>query len=144
MIIIVKTIDYFYMMTEIEIITCSICYNEFYDEDDKDKYYYDDELDINLSLECETENCECIICHKCELKLLSDPKIDDEYLKCPMCRQTYWKNYFTTMVLGMDLLIDWRNKKKRELQEQINVLRERKQRIDEELQETLAKLEVYN
>lgn len=79
--------------------SCSICYHEFYDEDDKDKDYYDDELDINLSLECETDNCECIICHKCEIKLLSDPKIDDEYLKCPMCRQTYWKNYFTTMVL---------------------------------------------
>jgi len=92
--------------------TCSICYNEFYDEDDKDKDYYDDELDINLSLECETENCECIICHKCEMKLLSDPKIDDEYIKCPMCRQTYWKHYFNTMVLGMDLLIDWRNKKR--------------------------------
>ena len=92
--------------------TCSICYNEFYDEDDKDKDYYDDELDINLSLECKTENCECIICHKCEMKLLSDPKIDDKYIKCPMCRQTYWKHYFNTMVLGMDLLIDWRNKKR--------------------------------
>ena len=34
--------------------SCSICYHEFYDEDDKDKDYYDDELDINLSLECET------------------------------------------------------------------------------------------
>ena len=44
----------------------------------------------------------------------------------------------------MDLLINWRDKKKRELQQQINFLRERKQRLEEELQETLAKFEVYN
>ena len=143
MIIIVKTIDYFYMMTEIEIITCSICYNEFYDEDDKDKYYYDDELDINLSLECETENCECIICHKCEMKLLSDPKIDDEYIKCPMCRQTYWKNYFTTMVL-QDIRFEWREKTKKNLNWTIKYLREEKERITKELQESLEKLAIYD
>lgn len=143
MIIIVKTIDYFYMMTEIEIITCSICYNEFYDEDDKDKDYYDDELDINLSLECETENCECIICHKCEMKLLSDPKIDDEYIKCPMCRQTYWKNYFTTMVL-QDIKFEWREKRKKNLNWTIKYLREEKERIDKELQESLEKLAIYD
>ena len=143
MIIIVKTIDYFDMMTEIEIITCSICYNEFYDEDDKDKDYYDDELDINLSLECETENCECIICHKCEMKLLSDPKIDDEYIKCPMCRQTYWKNYFTTMVL-QDIKFEWREKRKKNLNWTIKYLREEKERIDKELQESLEKLAIYD
>ena len=143
MIIIVKTIDYFYMMTEIEIITCSICYNEFYDEDDKDKDYYDDELDINLSLECETENCECIICHKCEMKLLSDPKIDDEYIKCPMCRQTYWKHYFNTMVL-QDIRFEWREKRKKNLNWTIKYLREEKERIDKELQESLEKLAIYD
>ena len=131
------------MMTEIEIITCSICYNEFYDEDDKDKDYYDDELDINLSLECETENCECIICHKCEMKLLSDPKIDDEYIKCPMCRQTYWKNYFTTMVL-QDIKFEWREKRKKNLNWTIKYLREEKERIDKELQESLEKLAIYD
>ena len=143
MIIIVKTIDYFYIMTEIEIITCSICYNEFYDEDDKDKDYYDDELDINLSLECETENCECIICHKCEIKLLSDPKIDDEYLKCPMCRQTYWKNYFTTMVL-QNIRWEWREKRKKKLNWKIEYLREQKENITKELQESLEKLAIYD
>ena len=143
MIIIVKIIDYFYLMTEIEIITCSICYNEFYDEDDKDKDYYDDELDINLSLECETKNCECIICHKCEIKLLSDPKIDDEYIKCPMCRQTYWKNYFTTMVL-QDIKFKWREKRKKNLNWTIKYLREEKERITKELQESLEKLAIYD
>lgn len=78
------------------------------------------------------------------MKLLSDPKIDDEYIKCPMCRQYQWKYHFDVMVLGMDLLIDWRDKKKRELQQEIIFLRERKQRLEEELQETLAKFEVYN
>jgi len=131
------------MMTEIEIITCSICYNEFYDEDDKDKDYYDDELDINLSLECETENCECIICHKCEIKLLSDPKIDDEYLKCPMCRQTYWKNYFNTMVL-QNIRWEWREKTKKNLNWTIKYLREEKERITKELQESLEKLAIYD
>ncbi len=130
-------------MTEIEIITCSICYNEFYDEDDKDKDYYDDELDINLSLECETENCECIICHKCEMKLLSDPKIDDEYIKCPMCRQTYWKHYFNTMVL-QDIRFEWREKRKKNLNWTIKYLREEKERIDKELQESLEKLAIYD
>ena len=130
-------------MTEIEIITCSICYNEFYDEDDKDKDYYDDELDINLSLECETKNCECIICHKCEIKLLSDPKIDDEYIKCPMCRQTYWKNYFTTMVL-QDIKFKWREKRKKNLNWTIKYLREEKERITKELQESLEKLAIYD
>ena len=130
-------------MTEIEIITCSICYNEFYDEDDKDKDYYDDELDINLSLECETENCECIICHKCEIKLLSDPKIDDEYLKCPMCRQTYWKNYFTTMVL-QNIRWEWREKRKKKLNWKIEYLREQKENITKELQESLEKLAIYD
>ena len=143
MIIIVKTIDYFYIMSEIEIITCSICYHEFYDEDDKDKDYYDDELDINLSLECETENCKCIICHKCEMKLLSDPKIDDEYLKCPMCRQTYWKNYFNTMVL-QNIRWEWREKTKKKLNWTIEYLREEKERITKELQESLEKLAIYD
>lgn len=123
--------------------TCSICYHEFYDEDDKEKDYYDDELDINISLECETENCECIICHKCEIKLLSDPKIDDEYLKCPMCRQTYWKNYFTTMVLQY-ISCEWREKTKKKLNWRIEYLREQKERIDKELQELLEKIAVYN
>lgn len=123
--------------------TCSICYHEFYDEDDKDKDYYDDELDINLSLECETENCECIICHKCEIKLLSDPKIDDEYLKCPMCRQTYWKNYFTTMVL-QNIRWEWREKTKKKLNWKIEYLREEKENITKELQESLEKLAIYD
>lgn len=123
--------------------TCSICYEEFYDEDDKDKHYYDDELDINLSLECETENCECIICHKCEIKLLSDPKIDDEYLKCPMCRQTYWKNYFTTMVL-QNIRWEWREKTKKKLNWKIEYLREQKENITKELQESLEKLAIYD
>ena len=123
--------------------TCSICYHEFYDEDDKDKDYYDDELDINLSLECETENCECIICHKCELKLLSDPKIDDEYLKCPMCRQTYWKNYFNTMVL-QNIRWEWREKTKKKLKWKIEYLREEKENITKELQESLEKLAIYD
>ena len=123
--------------------TCSICYHEFYDEDDKDKDYYDDELDINLSLECETENCECIICHKCEMKLLSDPKIDDEYLKCPMCRQTYWKNYFTTMVL-QNIRWEWREKTKKKLNWKIEYLREQKENITKELQESLEKLAIYD
>jgi hypothetical protein len=123
--------------------SCSICYHEFYDEDDKDKDYYDDELDINLSLECETENCECIICHKCEMKLLSDPKIDDEYLKCPMCRQTYWKNYFNTMVL-VDIRWEWREKTKKKLNWTIEYLKEEKERITKELQESLEKLAIYD
>lgn len=123
--------------------TCSICYHEFYDEDDKDKDYYDDELDINLSLECETENCECIICHKCEMKLLSDPKIDDEYLKCPMCRQTYWKNYFNTMVL-QNIRWEWREKTKKKLNWKIEYLREQKENITKELQESLEKLAIYD
>lgn len=130
-------------MIEIEIITCSICYNEFYDEDDKDKDYYDDELDINLSLECETENCECIICHKCEMKLLSDPKIDDEYIKCPMCRQTYWKNYFNTMVL-QNIRFEWREKTKKNLNWTIKYLREEKENITKELKESLEKLAIYD
>ena len=130
-------------MSEIEIITCSICYHEFYDEDDKDKDYYDDELDINLSLECETENCECIICHKCEMKLLSDPKIDDEYLKCPLCRQTYWKHYFNTMVL-QNIRWEWREKTKKKLNWTIEYLREEKERITKELQESLEKLAIYD
>ena len=123
--------------------TCSICYHEFYDEDDKDKDYYDDELDINLSLECETENCECIICHKCELKLLSDPKIDDEYLKCPMCRQTYWKNYFNTMVL-QNIRWEWHEKTKKKLNWKIEYLREEKENITKELQDLLEKLAIYD
>ena len=123
--------------------TCNICYNEFYDEDDKDKDYYDDELDINLSLECETENCECIICHKCEMELLGDPKIDHEYLKCPMCRQTYWKNYFTTMVL-QDIKFEWREKRKKNLNWTIKYLREEKENITKELQKSLEKLAIYD
>jgi len=123
--------------------SCTICYHEFYDEDDKDKDYYDDELDINLSLECETENCECIICHKCEMKLLSDPKIDYEYLKCPMCRQTYWKNYFNTMVL-QNIRWEWREKTKKKLNWKIEYLREQKENITKELQESLEKLAIYD
>jgi len=130
-------------MSETDIITCSICYEEFYDKDDEEKDYYDRELDINLCLECETENCECIICHKCEMKLLSDPKVDKEYIKCPMCRQTYWKNYFTTLVL-LDIRWEWREKTKKKLNWKIEYLREQKERIDKELQESLEKLAIYD
>ena len=129
-------------MTEIEIITCSICYHEFYDEDDKDKDYYDYALDIKNCHECETKNCECIICHKCEMNII-DEMDDKDAFKCPMCRQYHWKYHFDVMVL-QNLTIEWRDKKKSELNAQIEFLRERKQRIEEELHETLAKLEVYN
>ena len=46
------------------------------------------------------------------MELLGDPKIDHEYLKCPMCRQTYWKHYFNTMVL-QNIRWEWREKTKK-------------------------------
>jgi hypothetical protein len=128
--------------------TCSICYEKFTEEyenmiKNSNGYVVRSDLDIGISHECETKNCECIICHKCEMQIIGQMN-DKDTFKCPMCRQYQWKYHFDVMVLGMDLLIDWRDKKKRELQQQIIFLRERKQRIEEELQETLAKLEVYN
>ena len=130
-------------MSETDIITCSICYEEFYDEDDEEKDYYDRELDIKCSLECETENCECIICHKCELKLLSDPKMDYEALKCPICRQPQWQHYFKILVLH-DITWRWREETKKKLIWKIEYLREEKERIDKELKESLEKLAIYN
>ena len=129
-------------MTDSDIITCSICYEEFYDKDDKEKDYYDYHLDIKNCHECETENCEYIICHGCEMKIINEMD-DKDTFKCPMCRQYHWKYHFDIMVLP-NLTIDWRNKKKRDLALQIEFLRERKQKIEEELNETLQKLEIYD
>ena len=130
-------------MTESEgNITCSICYNEFYDYTDEEKDYYEYELDINNCHECETENCKCIICHKCELKLLSDPKYDKEAFKCPMCRQYQWNHYFTTMVLGISFY-KWRKQNKQKLIWEIEYLTEEKERIDKELRESLEKLAIF-
>ena len=77
------------------------------------------------------------------MKLLGDPKIDHEYLKCPMCRQTYWKNYFNTMVL-QNIRWEWREKTKKKLNWKIEYLREQKENITKELQESLEKLAIYD
>ena len=100
-------------------------------------------LDISIKHECETENCECVICHGCEMKII-DEMNDKDVFKCPFCRQHHWKYHFRWMVLESELKIDWRDKKKRELILQIEFLRERKKKIEEELNETLSKLAVYN
>ena len=123
--------------------TCSICYEEFYDEDDEEKDYYDRELDISISHECETKNCDCIICHKCEMKLISDDPNNEMPFKCPMCRQNQWKHFFTTAVIICDFN-DWHKETKKKLNWKIEYLREQKERIDKELQESLEKLAIYD
>ena len=96
--------------------TCSICYEKFTEEyenmiKNSNGYVVRSDLDIGISHECETKNCECIICHKCEMQIIGQMN-DKDTFKCPMCRQYQWKYHFDVMVLGMDLLINWRDKKK--------------------------------
>ena len=60
-----------------------------------------------------------------------------------MCRQTYWKNYFNTMVL-QNIRFEWREKTKKKLNWTIKYLREEKENITKELKESLEKLGIYD
>tara|TARA_B110000971_G_C19517776_1_gene280389 strand:- start:120 stop:446 length:327 start_codon:yes stop_codon:yes gene_type:complete len=102
-------------MSVSDIITCSICYEEFTEEYENmirnpNGYVVRSDLDIGISHECETKNCEYIICHVCEMKIINEMD-DKDTFKCPMCRQYHWKYHFDIMVLP-NLTIEWRDKKR--------------------------------
>jgi hypothetical protein len=141
--------------------TCSICYEEFNNGENHETA--GSNLDINISIKCETPNCECIICHGCEI-ILQQQIGKDKAIKCPFCRQLYLKNHFKWNVLQEDLLL-WKEKQKRKLnlgiackQEIINVykkmiktthkqleeLNEQIEFLQNEMNEKIEKLAVYN
>ena len=92
--------------------TCSICYEKFNDGDDEETAGSD--LDITMSLKCETQKCDSLICHGCQIKLYKQIGINN-VLKCPFCRQLQFKNHFKYNVLDNDLYL-WREKKKQKLE----------------------------
>ncbi len=70
--------------------TCSICYEKFEKSGDR-----------ILDFKCSTKNCECVICNNCVVNIY-DNQSDNEHFKCPLCRQICYKEYFSTVVLGME------------------------------------------
>ena len=91
--------------------TCGLCYNEINEKDIYDLFNQvnDDEIyNSYIDFECETFNCNSLICNECILKLQN--QIDkNKPLKCPFCRQIQYKNYFTKTVLNEDLYL-WKEK----------------------------------
>ena len=100
--------------------TCSICYEKFEKSGDR-----------ILDFKCSIKNCECVICNNCVVNIY-DNQIDSEHFKCPFCRQICYKEYFSTVVLGMEL----KNKmeeKKQKLIWRVDFLKEERDRINREL-----------
>tara|TARA_Y100001980_G_C14549260_1_gene331024 strand:+ start:1481 stop:1963 length:483 start_codon:yes stop_codon:yes gene_type:complete len=91
--------------------TCSICYEEFNDGNDEETAGSD--LDIGISLKCETLKCDSLICNGCQIKLQKQIGRNN-VIKCPFCRQIQFKNHFTWNVLQEDLYL-WKEKRKRKL-----------------------------
>jgi hypothetical protein len=100
--------------------SCSICYEKFEKSGDR-----------ILDFKCSTKNCECVICNNCVVNIY-DNQSDNEYFKCPLCRQICYKEYFSTVVLGME----FKNKieeKKQKLIWKVDFLKEERDRINREL-----------
>ena len=92
--------------------SCSICYEKF--NDGVDEETAGSNLDITISLKCETQKCDSLICHGCQIELYKQIGINN-VLKCPFCRQLQFKNHFKYNVLDNDLYL-WREKQKRKLE----------------------------
>lgn len=92
---------------------CNICYEELVvkgDKDDIDDYL----LDIDIALKCETPNCKSIICSGCESKMQDKLGVNlKQIIKCPLCRQPYYKNHLKWNVLEIDLKNKIARKKKK-------------------------------
>jgi len=93
--------------------TCSICYNKFNDEDNDgdNEETAGSDLDISISLKCETLKCDSLVCNGCQIKLQNQIGRNNA-IKCPFCRQLQLKNHFKWNVLHEDLYL-WKEKQKR-------------------------------
>tara|TARA_B100001173_G_C15767084_1_gene453464 strand:+ start:196 stop:585 length:390 start_codon:yes stop_codon:yes gene_type:complete len=102
--------------------TCSICYEEFEKSGDR-----------ILDFKCYTKNCECVICNNCVVNIY-DNQSDSEHFKCPLCRQICYKEYFSTVVLGIEFKIKMEEKKQKMVW-RVNFLKEQRDRINRQLNE---------
>ena len=148
-------------MSETDIITCSICYEEFNDGNDEETAGSD--LDIGISLKCETLKCDSLICNGCQIKLQKQIG-KNNIIKCAFCRQIQFKNHFTWNVLKEDLYL-WKEKQKRKLgfgihcneelingiknmieitNKQLEDLTEKMEKIQREMNEKIEKLAIYD
>ena len=89
-------------------VSCNICFDEFIMESDEETAGSD--LDISIALRCDTKNCKAIVCNGCEVKLQNELKLQNvlKYkpmgiIKCPLCRQQYFKNHLMWTVLEEEL-----------------------------------------
>lgn len=140
---------------------CSICYEEFHDGYDFETAGSD--LDISISLECETPKCNYLVCHGCEVKLQNQVGRKN-VIKCPFCRKLHLKNHFKWNVLAEDLYL-WKEKQKRKLkfgiyckeelikgymklientQKQLKEFNEEMENLQREMDEKVEKLAIYN
>ena len=83
-------------------VSCTICFDEFIMESNDETA--GDDLDIDIALRCQTQNCKSIVCNGCEVKLQNLFKYKPiGIIKCPLCRQQYFKNHLMWTVLEEEL-----------------------------------------
>ena len=89
-------------------VSCTICFDEFIME--RDFETAGTNLDIDIALRCDTKNCKAIVCNGCEVKLQNEFKLQNVFkykpkgiIKCPLCRQQYFKNHLMWTVLEEEL-----------------------------------------
>ena len=117
--------------------TCTICFNEFIMEMEIDNDTAGSELDIGIALRCETPNCKAIVCNGCEVKLQNELKRNPiGIIKCPLCRQEYFKNHLQWCVLEYDL--------KEKIKEKKRSLKSRIKYLQNELDECFETLKAYD
>ena len=114
--------------------TCNICFDEFIMETDEETAGLD--LDISIALRCETPNCKAIVCNGCEVKLQNELKRNPiGIIKCPLCRQQYFKNHLMWTVLEEEL--------KNKIKQKKRSLKSRIKYLQKELDESIEILKTY-
>ena len=115
--------------------TCNICFNEFILQSDLKTAGTN--LDISIALRCETPNCKAIVCNGCEVKLQNELKRNPiGIIKCPLCRQQYFKNHLMWTVLEEEL--------KNKIKQKKRSLKSRIKYLQKELDESIEILKSYD
>ena len=110
---------------------CNICFEEF------------NNTNVILDFKCSIKNCNCFICNECITNIYDNFKDDSEIFKCPLCRQICYREYFRTNVLNIELKEKILTKKN-ELMYKIEFNKQLIEKLQQEIQENILHLNIYN